>query len=55
MKALKCKMLGAELAHAYTLYCIISTFYVDDHLPTMHTHGTVFYVDDRLPALSACR
>ena len=46
MKALKCKTLGAELAHAYivhtqSLHCIIvglSAFYVDDHLPTLNAH-----------------
>ena len=36
MKALKCKTLGAELGHAYTLCCIIGAFYADDHLPTLN-------------------
>ena len=34
-KALKCKTLGAELVHAYSLYSV-STFYIDDHLPTLN-------------------
>ena len=38
MKALKCKMLGAKLGYAYTLYGIYNAFCVDDHLPTMHIH-----------------
>ena len=37
MKALKSKMLGTELAHAYTMYSIISAFYADDHLPIVLT------------------
>ena len=37
-KALKCKTLGAEFAHAYIyiLYSITSAFYIDDHLPTLN-------------------
>ena len=34
IKALKCKTLGAELTHAYTLCNNISAFYADDYLPT---------------------
>ena len=36
MKALKCKTLGDELGHTYTLYYNVNVcafFYADDHLP----------------------
>ena len=38
MKALKCKTLCAELAmHTHCTVQYISAFFVDDHLPNMHT------------------
>ena len=35
MKALKCKTLGAEIAHEYILYSVV-LLYVDDHLLTLN-------------------
>ena len=48
-----------RISHGYTLYSIISLFYVDDHIPFMHIVQyniiRTFYVDDHLPTLSARR